>query len=82
MQTDGEKNTKNLQEVVTDKDKGEAIKNDYGMYVEDLEYNSDETRILTEDENEIFNYETFTKSWKGDDDDDDEESVGNTVEGG
>ena len=78
MITDEDKTTKNQQDVITDKDEEEAIKNDYGMYVENLEYDSDETRSLTKDENERFDYEIFNESIEEDDDDDD--TVGNTVE--
>ena len=44
---------------------------DYGMYVDNLEYGSDETRSLTLDEKEIFNYEIFNETVEEDDHDDD-----------
>ena len=47
-----EEMAKNQPGEITDKDEKEnmIIKNDHGMYVENLEYDSDETREMTEEE--------------------------------
>jgi hypothetical protein len=78
MITDEDKTTKNEQDVINNTDEEEGVKKDYGMYVENLEYGSDETRSLTEDDNETFDYENFNETVKEEDDDDD--TVGATVE--
>ena len=76
-----DKTSKNHQDDITangDNSAG-AIKNDYGMYVENLYYDSDKTVELPEDPNEVFIYQTFDQSVE-EDDDEDGATVGDTVE--
>ena len=77
---DVDETTKNHQDGITaNSDKNaEAIKNDYGTYVEDLYYDSDKTVELPEDPNEVFVYETFVETDDDEDDNEDGATVGDT----
>jgi hypothetical protein len=78
---DVDKTYKNHQGDITANNGDEAIKNYYGMFVENLEYDSDDTVELSEDENEIFNYETFMETVEEEEEDDEDDAMaGDTVE--
>ena len=79
---DVDETAKNHQDDITangDNNAKAISKDDYGMYVEDLYYDSDKTVELPEDPNEVFIYETFIETDEEDDEDEDGASVGDTV---
>jgi hypothetical protein len=78
---DVDRTSKNHQDDITanSDNNAEAIKNDYGTYVEDLYYDSDKTVELPEDPNEVFIYQTFVETDEEDDDNEDGATVGDTV---